>query len=307
MMALVAELGRPSLDVESDATPLRWARTHPEQIALLHKRHGLWHALRWPEIAAHMQEIMSVLAEDGHAVPTRLVVSGDTDTNMIGFILAARALGGLVIPIPRLLRGEKLQMEIDSAQPTHVFLRYRRDVPHWRDIRLRSGSVGQIFLNQISPRRLAAWQLRPIPGARVAATAGRPKLTLRKALKGRGVLWTDEGTNWPDGLLQAIDAWLRLGDVLALPETGESVIRDRIEVQPTELFLSPGRRQALGAEMERRLPKAGSWARALCDRALAEPGNARLGMLRRRILALSGIRRASDARTSQVVLVGARS
>ncbi len=306
-MTLVVELGRTNSDVESEATPLRWTRRHPEQIALLHKRHGLWHALRWPEIAAHVQEIMSVLVEDGHAVPMRLVVSGDSDADMIGFILAARALGGHVIPIPRLLRGEKLQAEIDRAQPTHVFLRNRRDVPLWRDIRLPPGSVGQIFLSQVSPRQLGAWQLRPIPGARGAATAARAKLTLRIALKGRGVLWTDEGTNWPDGLLQAIDAWLHRGDVLALPETGESVIRDRIEVQPTELFLSPGRRQALGTEMERRLPKAGSWARALCDRALAEPGNARLGILRRRILSLSGIRRASDVRTSQVARVGARS
>lgn len=306
MTEIGAEPNRPGHGAEPDLAFSGWVRTRPTEIALLQKKRGLWHAFRWSELAAQVQEIAGVLAAADGSAPPCLIVSGDSDADMVGFILAARALGGVAIPVPRRLRGEKLQMKIDEARPTHVYLRNRRDVPHWVEIYPPSGAVREIFLAQVLPRRLGGWQLRPIPGATASAPETSQRLTLQRALKDRDVIWTDEGTDWPDGLLHIIDLWLNRGLVLALPETGESVTRDRTEVQPTELFLSPGRRQELRAEMEQRLPKTGSWLRAMCDHALAGQGGPGLALLRRRIRRLSGIGRVSKARTSQVALVGAR-
>lgn len=306
-MDIAAERNAPGRAGEPHAALAHWAGARSGEIALLHKKHGLWHAFRWSELAAYVRGIAGVLAEAAGSAAPRLVVSGDVDTGMIGFALAAPTLGGVVIPVPRRLRGEKLQARVDEAQPTHVYLRNRRDAPHWLNIRPASDSAGQIFLSQVSPRRLGAWQLRPTPAPEATATEIRPKLTLSRALKEKDVLWTEEGSNWPEGLLQVIDLWLNRGDVLALPETSESVIRDRAEIQPTELVLSPGRRQELRAETERRLPEPGSWTRALCDRALAAQGNPGLALLQRRIRWLSGTLRASETRTQQVLLARAGS
>ena len=105
------------------------------------------------------------------------------------------------------------------------------------------------------------------------------------------VLWVDEGTEWQDGLSHVLQRWLGQGEGLAFPETSESASRDRREITPTDLLLSPRRVEALAAEIEARLAPPGSWRRWACDWALANQQRAAGRRLKARVRRLLGFAR----------------
>lgn len=84
-------------------------------------------------------------------------------------------------------------------------------------------------------------------------------------------LWSEEGTQWQNGLTVLLEQWLSRGHSLAFPERPGSARRDRREVAPSGLLLSTEGLQRLAADIESRLAPQGTWRRRLCDWAIARP------------------------------------
>ena len=96
-------------------------------------------------------------------------------------------------------------------------------------------------------------------------------------------LWSEEGTQWQDGLSVLLEQWLNSGQSLAFPESPGSASRDRREVAPTGLLLSAERLQRLADEIESRLAAQGTWRRRLCDWAIAHPEKGLQRLIKNRV------------------------
>lgn len=88
-----------------------------------------------------------------------------------------------------------------------------------------------------------------------------------------------------------LEQWLNSGHGLAFPESLASARRDRSEVAPTGLLLSPARLQHLADEIESRLAPHGTWRRRLCDWAIAHPQSGLRRLLKNRVRKLLGFQR----------------
>ncbi|MCF5075036.1 acyl-CoA synthetase, partial [Pseudomonas syringae] len=92
-------------------------------------------------------------------------------------------------------------------------------------------------------------------------------------------------------LAVVLDQWLTSGHGLAFPENLASARRDRSEVAPTGLLLSPDRLQHLADDIESRLAPHGTWRRRLCDWAIAHPHSGLRRLLKNRVRKLLGFQR----------------
>ena len=112
-----------------------------------------------------------------------------------------------------------------------------------------------------------------------------------RAPVGSGQLWSEEGTQWQEGLTVLLEQWLGSGQCLAFAESRGSTSRDRREVAPSGLLLSPQRLQRLADEIESRLAPPDSWRRRLCEWALAHPQGLLARLLKHRVRRLLGFAR----------------
>ena len=111
---------------------------------------------------------------------------------------------------------------------------------------------------------------------------------------GETALWSEEGTHWQGGLAVLLEQWLSSGHGLAFPESLASAQRDRSEVAPTGLLLSPERLRHLADEIESRLAPRGTWRRRLCDWAIAHPQSGLRRLLKNRVRKLLGFQRLAS-------------
>jgi hypothetical protein len=82
-----------------------------------------------------------------------------------------------------------------------------------------------------------------------------------------GVLWIEESTDWADGLSYLVHAAVS-GRALAFPESRIAARRDRSEVQPAAMALSPDHHAALSRDLSARLPTGRTLAARLTRLAL---------------------------------------
>lgn len=242
-----------------------WAQLTPLHIALRHKRQGRWHAWRWIDTLRDVERLADGLRQQGFSEQSRLVLSGAFEPNLLLLALAAQAVGGQVLTLADNLEPQALEQQLWRIRPSHVYVQGRQ--PDWA------------FTQRLDFAQL----LGPVDPAQHVQRWWQP--TAETAL------WSEEGTHWQGGLAVVLEQWLNSGNGLAFPEILASARRDRSEVAPTGLLLSPARLQHLANDIESRLAPPGTWRRSLCDWAIAHPHRGLRRLLKNRVRKLLGFQR----------------
>ncbi len=279
-------MGKDIQDVAGRLT--RWATEQPEQLALVHKRQGVWKAWRWVDVQRDVAHLQGALRSLGPA--RSLGVQGALAPELILLALAAQAEGLNLVCLDPHVQGDALRAGIRARQ---------------LDLLLVTGQAGaqqavRALEGQTDGPRLILSHLQPGSATSAVALArlypggvpeSRPPLGWQAVQRAR-LGWVEEGSEWPDGLRLVLDRLLSRGEGVAFPETAGSAERDRRDIAPVALLLSPARAQALAGALEARLAPVGSLRRRLwlwAQRHTGRPGLHRA--LRLRVRALAGLHR----------------
>ncbi|MBB3105030.1 hypothetical protein [Azomonas macrocytogenes] len=275
-----------ALPVNAAESLRRWAVSRPLSIALCHKRRGRWKAWRWAEVPPEVARLETLLRRQGFGSDSRLALCGALEPTLILFALAALAAGGQVVSAARQLAGEELRVWLLRYRPSHAFLQSREAVSRWLEVGAEQPHELLLFSARSAPRQQGNCRVLPL--------AGPPAVALPQpwqAFEEQDSLWSEEGSEWREGLSLLLERWLDRGEGLAFPENSESAARDRREVSPVTLLLSSARQQALAEEIEHRLAPADSWRRRLCDWAARDTQRGIRRWIEGRVRELLGLRR----------------
>lgn len=268
----------------------RWAAERPLQVALRHRRQGVWKAWRWIDVQREVERMAAALREQGLGPESRLALCGAFEPTLLLLALAARRVGTPLAPVSRLAKGEELRRRLRLLRPDFAYVQRRENVSDWLAVGADGPLPLRLFSAQASGRSHGACRVLPL----AAVVAG--ELPERRGLgwpqvSREEVAWNDEGTEWADGLGRVLAQWLDEGIGFAFPETSESAERDRRDIAPTILLSSDARLQAMGAEIDQRLAPPGSWRRRLCDWTLRDPRRGVRRWLKARVRQLLGFQR----------------
>ncbi|TBV01802.1 AMP-binding protein [Phytopseudomonas dryadis] len=267
----------------------RWAAQRPLEIALRHRRRGIWKAWRWIDVLREVERKAAALRQQGFGAGSRLAVSGAYEPTLLLLALAAKQLGGHTQSISRYSQGEALRRQVLAGRADFAFVQRREQAAAWLAIATDDSRPLTLFCAQPIAATQGRWRTVPLS----ALIEGQPSTDSqgwRQAYR-EPASWCDEGSEWADGLRVLLQHWLEGGQGLAFPESSESAARDRREIAPVTLLLSPPRLQRLAAEIEARLAPAGSWRRRLCDWTQRAPGRGVRRWIKARVRRLLGFQR----------------
>lgn len=267
-----------------------WAGARPRELALRHKRRGQWKAWQWADIAREVEHLAAALQQQGFGPGSRLALSGAFEPTLILLALAAKAAGGHPLPVSRALSGEALRSALAELRPSHIYVQGREGT--LRHLAALGAAEDEILLLSSASVERRSGKVRVLP--LTALYAGGPARPLRLAARrahAAAPLWSEEGTEWHEGLGAILRHWLDSGQCFAFPESIESASRDRLEIAPSGLLLSPARQRALEEECESRLAPLGSLRRRAWEWSLEGGSRGLRGQIQARVRRLFGLQR----------------
>lgn len=273
----------------------RWATEKPLQIALRHRRQGVWKAWRWIDVLREVERAAAGLRQQGFAETSRLALSGAYEPSLLILALAAHSLGGISQVISPQARGETLQRQVRQLRADFAFVQRRETVALWREAELQHFGPLQVFSAQAS--KAGQGGLQAVPLSVLFSGPLEQAQQSWSQVASDPVVWVDEDTRWQPGLQHVLSRWLQNGEGLAFPETLESASRDRQDIAPTALLMSSERARQVADEIEARLAPQGTWRRRLCEWVLADPRRGLRRWLKARVRHLLGFSRVNRIET----------
>lgn len=267
-----------------------WAQVSPLHIALRHKRHGQWYAWRWIDALRDVERLADGLRQQGFSEQSRLAVSGAFEPNLLLLALAAQSIGAQVLSLDDELGPEALRQALWRLQPSHAFVHSRQQWRQWRAALQQAPAPLLLISNHALAHEAETSSVLAFSALLGASETPQRQVYWRQPLAA-SQLWSEEGTQWPQGLKVVLQQWLHSGHSLAFPESRGSASRDRRDVAPSGLLLSAERLQRLADEIEARLAPPGSWRRRLSEWALAHPQQPLARLLKNRVRRLLGFQR----------------
>lgn len=266
-----------------------WAASRPLQIALRHKRRGRWKAWRWVDVLREVGQLSVALQQQGFGPGSRLALSGAFEPTLILLALAARAAGGQAFAVSRAASGDELRRLLLRSQPSHAFVQSREGVAQW--LAAAAELPHELLLFSAHSASRQSGKARVLPLAELEGVGCEPMQQSWRTARKTGAVWSEEGTEWAQGLGLLLRHWLGNGESFAFPENSESAARDRHDIAPVALLLSPQRLQTLADEIEQRLAPAGSWRRRLCDWTISDARHGLRRLIKVRVRKLLGFSR----------------
>lgn len=266
----------------------RWAAQEPLRIALRHRRQGQWKAWRWIDVWREVQRLATALRQQGFVAGSRLALCGAFEPTLLLLALAARQAGGRPALVSRQAQDEALRRQLVQVRPEFAFVQRRENVAQWLRVADTQAPL-RLFCAQPLSLEQGAWQVQPL-SALLESPVESVHLGWKQARR-EAAIWCDEGSEWTPGFALLLTHWLGEGQGLAFPETSESSARDRRDIAPQALLLSPQRLQALAGEIDQRLAPPGSWRRRLCEWTLRDASGAPRRWIKARVRRLLGFQR----------------
>ncbi|WP_416769094.1 acyl-CoA synthetase [Pseudomonas sp. RHF3.3-3] len=269
-----------------------WAQVSPLHSALRHKRHGQWHSWRWIDTLREVERLADGLRQQGFTADSRLALSGALEPNLLLLALAAHSIGGRVFSLAPDLSVEVLGRAFWRLHPSHGFVDSRQQLLDWIAAGDADSAPRVLIANQLPGRLPGLPRQTVLDFAGLCGDSPEPRpIVLWRAPAAQPQLWSEEDSGWQGGLAVVLEQWLNSGHSLAFAESRDSASRDRREVAPSGLLLSPERLQGLADEIEQRLAPQGTWRRRLCEWSLAHPERFVARLLKQRVRRLLGFQR----------------
>jgi len=294
--------------MSADTLPewLNFQASHrPTQIAMRHKRLGVWEEKTWRAIQHETLQLVSALKAHGFARGDTLYLLSNPRPEALLLSLAAHWLGGVSAPLDNESHNAEFLALLQQLQPAFVFAEGQSQV----DL-LQQQGLGQALIIYADARGLATYQRGilqpyaglinlsnnhfyqpPIGGAANDAfvfyrlnplqRVERKKLSHKKLLtQGRLLIELETLTEREEALAARAFAasghlkyllapWLQAGFKLNFPENINTRDSDRRELGPTLVAGTSSTYQRLESLVKARLPLTGTWRRALLDWSLA--------------------------------------
>ncbi|AZC24307.1 acyl-CoA synthetase [Pseudomonas sessilinigenes] len=268
-----------------------WARMRPLANALRHKRGGQWYAWRWIDVLRDVQRLVDGLRQHGLGYRSRLILSGPFEPDLLLLALAARSLGAEVASLGDQSPIGALRQCLWRWRPSHVFIDSGPQLACWLAAGENGVAPGLLIVREPTVDLASSRQpwlafsqlLGPGSGSRRQAAWRQRNAAVQ--------LWSEEGTQWQGGLEVLLGQWLGSGHSLAFPESQGSAARDRREMAPSDLLLSPRRLQGLAEEIEGHLGPVGSWRRRLWGWTMRHPSSTLARLLERQVWRVLGLAR----------------
>lgn len=246
------------------------ARRNAGSPALLHKRRGAWVMRRWSNVLAEIDRLAGGLRHLGHSAGGQVAVDGEITARLFLAGAAIRAVGGRILAVPLSASAEELDHVLDDPSVDLVIGQGRETVARWSEASRPRRSVPIVFDHATPDSRPPAAGI--ITLAALGTFGERAGWSKDLGAQPRGgalpVTWSEESTDWREGLDILLDHWVSSGEPIALPELLAAASRDRLELSPHNWIASRARLELNERLIRERLPARKSLAGWLVDGAL---------------------------------------
>jgi len=233
------------------------ARARADEPALIHKHRGVWVSRRWRDVLAEIDRLAAGLRSLGLAPGDLVAVDGEITARLFLTAAAVLASGGRILAVPISASAEELDRVLQDPAVALVLGQGRETVAEWSAATTKQRRVPIIFDHATPDSRPPDEGMVTLDNLRgLGAPLGWAEGLATTPPDGvEEILWTEETTDWREGLDVLLTDWISEGVPLALPELLAAAARDRAEIGPGRWIASIDRIERVAGTIRERLPE----------------------------------------------------